>query len=686
MRISSHHNAAIKCRKAPFKPAIIPESGHIEPGVRLTLILLLVLFFQFPANSFATGTSKGAWEWLEKINRNTYPYAHAVLASEIEHIEQLDDGSRSSSDDVYITVLDEEGKQNHEVLSFYLNQAYDRLEIVSCEIIHDGRARPVDLKTCQREETSSGNSRMNIYNPLEKTIKIFLPGLEVGDTIHYRVNRHTFKTVIPGQFYGSILGQYDIPIHSYLFTITTPAETRLNWLIKNEVKGRVAYRQVRLSGTKPKIIRRWHFRNVPMIIPEPQMPSFRRVAMRLLYSTLPNWQAISSWYGSLVEDKLTPGPELKEQTRKLTAGKSDDREKIAALFYFVARKIRYLGVNGESKRPGFEPHDINLTFQRRHGVCRDKAALLVGMLRTAGFKAAPVLIRVGDRLDREIPLPYFNHAIVAILDERGATRLLLDPTSETSRQFLPDYERECSYLVADPSHNDLELTPPLPPERNLFKVLICDRLDETGSLKGKIEVHCTGFNDTMMRSIMMNQSRRQRENFLKSFFLNQYSGLELGRVNWSDPADPQTPFTFNGEFSIAQALRTGGRGTSLLLPLSGMRNPGLLDRWILGRADMTARRFPIKLGYTFTTVVKEELSLPRPARRIVPPAAIRFDTSDFTQVFEPSGKTDKLFFKRLLVIRKSEIAASSYPALTRIQNRNLKLSRTPVSIIWQTQD
>ncbi|NPA24995.1 MAG: DUF3857 domain-containing transglutaminase family protein [Deltaproteobacteria bacterium] len=664
---------------------VYPESGRLKSGKRVVLTLLLVLLFQLPATSFATETG-ASFQWLKKINRTTYPYAHAVLASEIEHVEQLDDGSRSNSDDVYITVLDEEGKQNHEVLSFYLNKAYDRLEIISCEIIHDGRARPVDLKACRREETSSGNSRMNIYNPLEKTIKIFLPGLEVGDTIHYRINRHTFKMVIPDQFYGSILGQYDIPIRSYLFTITTPVDTRLNWLIKNEVKGCVAYRQVRLPGKDQKIIRRWHFRNVPMIVPEPEMPSFRRVAMRLLYSTLPDWQAISSWYSSLVEDKLKPSPELKEQISKLTSGKNEDREKIAALFYFVARKIRYLGVNGESRRPGFEPHDINLTFQRRHGVCRDKAALLVGMLRSAGFRAAPVLIRVGDRLDREIPLPYFNHAIVAILDKQGRTRLLLDPTSETSRQFLPDYERECSYLVADPLHNDLDLTPPLPPERNLFQVKISDRLDETGSLKGKIEVHCTGFNDTMMRSIMMNQSRRQRENFLKGFFLNQYCGLELSRIDWTDPADPQIPFGFSGEFSLPKALRGSGQGTNLLRPVTGMQNPGLLDRWILARADMTARRFPIKLGYTFTTTVEEKLTLPHPARKIVLPATIKIDTPEFTQVFATSTKPRELVFKRRLVIKKSEIATSAYPGLTEIQNRNLKLSRTPISITWQTKD
>ena len=35
--------------------------------------------------------------------------------------------------------------------------------------------------------------------------------------------------------------------------------------------------------------------------------------------------------------------------------------------------------------PGYEPHDVKDTFAQRHGVCRDKAALLAAMLRAAGL-------------------------------------------------------------------------------------------------------------------------------------------------------------------------------------------------------------------------------------------------------------------------------------------------------------
>ena len=689
-------------KKNNYFKAALPHSSRLilSHSGRLFLWLSAIIILLFPTGSRAgnaiesgpkeqTQISRGLPEteippFIEQVNRSTYPYAHAVLAQEIEHLEYHADGSKESQDDVYITILDEEGKRNHDVLSFHVNKAYSRLEIEFCDIIRAGKRRSVDIAAHSHEEAAAGNSRSNIYNPLQKVVKVFLPGLEIGDTIHYRLNRRQFKAIIADQIYGSILGQYDIPIHSYIFTVTTPAETRLKWLIKDEIKKCVTFRESRLPGTQLKTIRSWTFNRVPQIVPEPQMPSFRRVAMRLLYSTLPDWPAIAAWYDTLVEKKLTPEEELKKKVNELIYGKISPDEKMASLFYYVARQIRYLGVSGESERPGFEPHDVNLTFERRHGVCRDKAALLVSMLRLAGFNAAAVLIRVGDKLDKEIPLPYFNHAIVAVLDDDGNTLHFLDPTSETSRQFLPDYERECSYLIADSQNGNLALTPPVPPEENSFILEIIDKLSPAGELGGTITVSCTGFNDTMMRSIMMNQSRKEQENFLKRLFLSQYSGLELFALNWSNPADRSVNFTFSGDFLVT-ALPPSEKtpATGLLQPLAFMEKPGLLDRWILQRANMTTRRYPLKLGYTYTTILREHLSFSKTPKTLKLPKETVIDNEVFSQTIKfTQEKPDKLLIERRFTLKKTEVEPQYYQLLTDLQNRNQKRSLTPIEIEW----
>jgi transglutaminase-like putative cysteine protease len=118
---------------------------------------------------------------------------------------------------------------------------------------------------------------------------------------------------------------------------------------------------------------------------EPSMPPYENVLQRLLVSTTPDWQFVSKWYWELSKPHLdATAPEMKQTVDQLTSGASSDRAKIQSIFNHVAKKVRYMGLTPEKDRPGFEPHDVKLTFTNKYGVCRDKAALLVSMLQTSG--------------------------------------------------------------------------------------------------------------------------------------------------------------------------------------------------------------------------------------------------------------------------------------------------------------
>ena len=71
------------------------------------------------------------------------------------------------------------------------------------------------------------------------------------------------------------------------------------------------------------------------------------------------------------------------------------------------------------------------------------------MLRLAGLDAYPVLMMNGPRKDEEVPQPYFNHAITAVRLEEGSY-VLMDATDENTKELLPAYLNDQSYLVARP--------------------------------------------------------------------------------------------------------------------------------------------------------------------------------------------------------------------------------------------
>src|ERR1035438_6345788 len=61
----------------------------------------------------------------------------------------------------------------------------------------------------------------------------------------------------------------------------------------------------------------------------------------------------------------------------------------------------------------------------------------------------PVLVSVGWKKDQQVPNPFFNHAIVGVELQKGEY-VLMDPTDENTRDLLPTYESNQSFLACRP--------------------------------------------------------------------------------------------------------------------------------------------------------------------------------------------------------------------------------------------
>ncbi len=600
--------------------------------------------------------------------------AHCVLNKEKEEIVVSEDGTYVDLDEVFLTVLDEKGKRQQQVQNFFVNRNYSHLEIIEIELIHKNGTRSViDWKKHSKETNPAQATRMNIYDPNQKVIKVFLPDLNIGDTIHYKIKLENFKPVIKGHFFGNALLQRPFPVKDVQLKITLPSNKRLFSLLKDDhSKTTVTFSH---SSNGKLTTYRWRFQNIPEIVPEPSMPDPSRIAMRLLFSTMKSWKEVSIWYYNLAEPKLKPTEAIKKKVAQLIKDKKTPMEKAKALFLFVSRKIRYMGVIEEAKRPGFEPHQVGLTFERKYGVCRDKAALLVSMLRVAGFKAAPVLIKAGGKLDKEIPVPYFNHAICAILGTDGKPETYMDPTSETSNQFLPDYEQDSSCLPATKEGSNLLTTPVNPPSRNMFVMSIEDKIDAQGNIQGTIDIRTTNFIDTAFRGILMSRTKDQQRRFLKQFLLKRRPHIEIDTISWTDPSDTTTPFSFRYSFNIPKGLQRG-----CFYPISLAKELGLIDNWIIAKASMTERHYPLKLGYAIKSVIKEKIHMPRNRRVFLLPHLKSILTPYFCLDSSFSVSHGTIEIKRIFLNKALEIPPVAYKGLLEIQSELLKDEFLPIVV------
>lgn len=155
---------------------------------------------------------------------------------------------------------------------------------------------------------------------------------------------------------------------------------------------------------------------------------YRRLAW-LEVSELDSWARLVEWALPLY---TTDGQSLEGvPLHRFREARTPEARLLLAL-RFVQDEIRYLGL--EVDEHTLVPHPPALVAQRRFGDCKDKARLLVAILRALGIEAHAALVSTSLRhtVDSQLPSPFaFDHVIVrATIGEREHW---LDPTSSHER-------------------------------------------------------------------------------------------------------------------------------------------------------------------------------------------------------------------------------------------------------------
>lgn len=569
-------------------------------------ILIFALFAGVPATAMTvaeiTASAKNA-------TAERFPDADSVLVYDLEEITYQPDGLGTGTDDFYQKVLNESGRKQLRELSFRYNSTYEKLEVLTVEIIRpDGKTVKIDPAS-GRETIDSSQMGSNIYDPANKVFTIAVPGLEIGDILHVKSRETTLKARVPGQWSGYNVLQADIPFLYYEVRINAPESRPLAAKrIKDEVPGTVSFQEKRENG---RILYTWIARNVPQIIPEPGMPPVYTTVQRLLTSTAKDWKEISRWYYQVSRPRLDAvTPAIRAKTAELIRNCRTPEEKIMALFQFVSQQVRYMGITAESEAPGYEPHDVSMTFDRRYGVCRDKAALLVSMLELAGFKAFPVLFLAGDPKDDEVPNNYFNHAITAVELAPGKYQLM-DPTYETTTELLPAAMSNMSYLVAKPEGETLLRSATVPAEANLLRISTTAIITPAGKLTGESVLRFEGINDQIYRDAFSRWQPDYRRQFFAAQVKRAIPGAELKtlKIFPENVRDMKTPLRAELTFEGREFLPENPAEFLLQLPLFGTEFGAA--GFVLGPVGLEKRKFKLK-AYS-TCGIDEEFKLAIPA-------------------------------------------------------------------------
>lgn len=602
------------------------------------------------------------------VTTRQYPDADEVILERALSIRYNENGTAFQVDDTAVKILTEKGAQNNRLVRSVYNRSYSRAKVPLVQIIKpDGARVPVELKYNTREAIASDNLSSNIYDPNDMVITVNVPGLEPGDILRYIMVDETQQPRVPDTYSDFFVMESSAPIIHSRVTVNAPENMPLRAMAVKDKQGEgPAFLQRSLPG---RIVYSWEVRNVPQYFSEPQMPDAAGSLQRVVVSTMADWQELSRWYWKLCEPHLKATPPIMETVRNLTAECDTDSEKIRAIFDFVSQKIRYMGVIAEDAAPGYEPHDVAMTFTDRAGVCRDKAALLAAMLRAAGFESYPVLIHVGARRDAEVPIPYFNHAITAVRDRADNSFVLMDSTDETTRELLPSYLAGCSYLVASPEGGDLATSPVPDADKHMLAVRSNGTISAEGNLNLMSEVVFNGISDNVWRSTLLSIAPEQRRQFFEESIPKALPGAVLRSltIEPEDLQDMGRALTVVFTAEVPQWLNTGD-GTPESARFALMRIPSLsrifgLSGMIFRNTTLNHRRFPydarIICGF------REELTLRLPENLQNVSATFSEQVDDDTLFWHRrlNSADGALFYANTLYNRKLQYSPGEYRRL-----------------------
>ncbi len=542
-----------------------------------------------------------------------FPDADTVVVANATHVEYNSDGTGILWEEAWVKALTEKGRRSLLAFSYSVSERYGRAEIQSVDILGtNGVMRGVDFARTLKKTTDDSAEGANIYDPLDKNLSCAVPGIEIGETRRMVVCERIDRPRMRGAFDSGSQFELTSPLLRDDFTIIEPSDLPLRSIKLMKPFGKTVECAEPKRLADGRTLRHWTARDVPQAFPEPSMPSFSTQVQRLGMSTLSNWEEVSRWYWNLCAGHIAAtSPAMTNHVRKTLAalGKDSSREaKVRELFRFVSQEVRYMGVTLEEESPGFAPHDVCLTFERRHGVCRDKAALLVALLRIAGIEAYPVLVMVGPKKDRDIPSAAFNHAVVCVRD--GELDMLMDPTCDTTCELFPAYLMDRSYVVCTPGGETLKTSPVEEASKNSMKIDTTAILDASGNAAVIIEFDFSGYNDHIFRGWLLKAPPARRRDRFEAMLRSVTAGAELLQLKIApeDLRDTETPLKVEVMARFPSLVLRGATRCELTIPFAG-DGVSLVDMVLSSsKTALEERRFPLRLSSTAEVVERVHIA------------------------------------------------------------------------------
>ena len=488
----------------------------------------------------------------------------------VEHYRQSaryeNDGTGSEQLDVQVKVISESGVQSLGQLKVGYSALSDKLDIVYVRVRKPDGTIVTAQESAVQDLTTPNAPVYTDYH--EKHISV--PSLRPGDVLEYKVVRTIVNPLAPNQFWTNFNFSGQGVVLDEEVEINVPKARHV------VLKTKPGY-DPKVTEEGDRRIYRWTHSHLASG-KEKKSRKDAGEAPSVQLTTFQSWDDVGAWYAFLERSRRQPDDAVKAKAAELVRGKTDDMEKVKALYDYVSRNIRYVSLSFGLGR--IQPHAANEVLANGYGDCKDKNTLLAALLQSQGMQSSSVLIGVEHNLDPDVPSPsQFDHVITRV--PVGGRDIWLDSTSGVVpfRMLTLGTRDKQALLISQDGKSGLVRTPADLPFQASDQSHVNASLNETGKLTTQISATMRGDREVGFRFAL----RQMPANHWNDLFTNMLQrtgmkGAEISNLQVSDPSDTDNPLSMSLDATASNFFDWSARESKIKLPFMQMNlagEPGL---------------------------------------------------------------------------------------------------------------
>lgn len=534
-------------------------------------------------------------------NAEDYPDADVlILFNHFSH-DVLPTGKSRYTTHQVVKLLNERGIQKYGDIAIPYQPNSQNIGVNIARTIAPDGTEYIPPDEAYNDVTPPGLLSYNLYSDMMWRV-ISMVGLSPGVCIEYKVTLEDKldqaignKTWITG---GYNFQSTEVTLET-VFALRIPQDYSIQWKTQNfEIQPDLSYDE---NGV---VLYIWRNGEVPALKIEERMPHINDVAMRLRYSTIQSWQDVYRWYKDLTKGRYVPDKKIQDAVENLIENQKTEKDIIQAIYHFVAKQIRYVGI--ELGQSAYQPSPATEVIHKQYGDCKDKTTLLISMLDLVGIKAYPVMVSTTpyERVDTTLPsLSQFNHMIAAIPIDKDKY-IWMDATSNTCGYGDLPYRNQgrLGYLIGDTDGAFVDI-PIFPPKSNKLISKTELWLNKDGSTRGEIQLHLTGQYNLSSRWSYKQIPPSELKDTLAAELNPLFANIVIDDATISDLYDSDTPLQLTVDFHIEKYAINLNDQTVIQMPIDEFTEYAE----IFAAAERT---YPLDLNYPMQIEKTIQIHLP----------------------------------------------------------------------------